>query len=163
MLNNWDRYGDKAIPKERLIKGNYYAGICRNANIARWDGEKFIHWREKFSNFFLEDIPYWELDGTFDGFIPIFTIFTIKSVREIDIDDYNAPYHIIVNGKKVDWEFSSISYEDICELTKMDPASTITMTITYIGDDLKGKTFTAGQYVAIRDNCIINAFYTGNS
>ena len=62
------------IPKKDLIKDYYYAGKCRNANIARWNGEHFTHWREKFGNVFLEDIEYWEEGHLFDEFIPIFSI-----------------------------------------------------------------------------------------
>lgn len=74
MLTNWDKWGDKAIPKHRLIEGYYYAGICRNANIARWSGTSFWHWRTKFNCIFIENIEYWDLEGTFDGFIPVFEI-----------------------------------------------------------------------------------------
>ena len=73
-MTNWDRYGDKAIPKDRLIPGYYYAGICRNAHIARWDGKKFVHWRHKFGRVFLETIEYWDINGIYDGFIPMFEI-----------------------------------------------------------------------------------------
>lgn len=161
MLNNWEKWGERAYPKKMLTKGHYYAGVCRNAHIARWDGEKFIHWREKFGNVFLEDIEYWDVDGHFDGFIPIFCI-GAELPKPIDYEYYNAPYHIIVNGAKIDWEFSSISYEDVCKLTGMDPSSIITMSVAYAGDDLADKSFTANQHVFVRDNCIINAFYTRN-
>lgn len=89
MKNNWDKYGDRAIKKEYLQTNYYYAGICRQANIARWDGEKFIHWRTKFASTFLEDIEYWDLDGQFDGFIPLFEI-GLELPKEIDIDKYNG-------------------------------------------------------------------------
>ncbi len=73
-MSNWDKWCDKAIPKSLLIKDNYYAGVCRNANIAKWTGEKFWHWRTKCGKTFLEDIEYWEEDGYFDGFIPLINI-----------------------------------------------------------------------------------------
>ena len=61
------------IPKDQLVDGNYYAGLCRNAHIARWSSEAnhFTHWRDKFGREFLEDIDYWTPDGFFDEFIPV--------------------------------------------------------------------------------------------
>jgi hypothetical protein len=49
------------IPKEQLEHGAYYHGECRNASIARWNGEAniFIHWRTKFSDVYPETIGYW--------------------------------------------------------------------------------------------------------
>ncbi len=65
-----------AIPKGRMEDGVYYAGKCRNANIAKWCAGKncFYHWRTKFAATFVEAIDYWEVDGQFDGFIPVFRI-----------------------------------------------------------------------------------------
>lgn len=57
------------IPKRSLIKNHYYAGKCRNAYIAKWDGEKF-----KFSNVYFENIDYWEPGHFYDEFIPLFDI-----------------------------------------------------------------------------------------
>jgi hypothetical protein len=56
------------ILKENLIKGEYYFGICRNARTARWDGEKFIHWRTKFGERFLEEIRCPEDENHYDVF-----------------------------------------------------------------------------------------------
>lgn len=75
-MTNWDIYGHLAYPKNLLTKNHYYAGKCRNAYIAKWDGEKFIHWRTKFGNTFLENIEYWDINGQFDGFIPLFDLGT---------------------------------------------------------------------------------------
>lgn len=66
----------KALPtsylkKEHLVKGNYYVGFCRNARIARWDGEKFLHWREKFGRIFVEEIRHPEDEAYFDVFQPV--------------------------------------------------------------------------------------------
>lgn len=72
-MDNGDRYLALCIPKDRLQVGMYYAGKCRNANIARWDGEKFVHWRYKFG-WMLDDIEYWDVDGRYDGFLPMFLI-----------------------------------------------------------------------------------------
>ena len=65
-----------AIPKAHLTDGFYYAGKCRNANVARWnaDDQQFYHWREKFGRTFVETIEYWDVNGTFDGFIPLFDL-----------------------------------------------------------------------------------------
>ena len=65
-----------AIPQARLVDGNYYAGRCRNANIARWNAQdqQFYHWRTKFNRTFIETIDYWVVDGQFDGFIPLFDL-----------------------------------------------------------------------------------------
>ena len=56
------------LPKCDLVKGNYYVGVCRNANIARWDGERFHHWRKKFGTRFVETIKHREDDEAFDVF-----------------------------------------------------------------------------------------------
>lgn len=54
--------------KSRLVKEAYYIGVCRNANIARWDGEKFWYWRVKWGRRFMEDIRHREDDAVFDVF-----------------------------------------------------------------------------------------------
>ncbi len=35
-ITNGDRYLQLCIPVDRLVIGHYYAGKCRNANIAKW-------------------------------------------------------------------------------------------------------------------------------
>jgi hypothetical protein len=60
-----------AIPKKDLRIGSYYAGTCRNANIARWDGDVFRHWREKFNDVFVEEIKHPEDEKAFDVFVPM--------------------------------------------------------------------------------------------
>lgn len=59
------------IPKTELVHGAYYHGRCRNAVIARWNGEKqrFYHWRHKFGMKFVEDIKAPEDDQYFDVFV----------------------------------------------------------------------------------------------
>lgn len=66
------RREDGAIAKESLVHGTYYYGRCRNASIARWDAVKgvFIHWREKFSRVYLEEIHCREDELHFDVFDP---------------------------------------------------------------------------------------------
>ena len=68
--------GTYAIPRLFLVYGNYYAGRCRNACIARWDAQAglFYHWRDKFGRKFIESIEYWDPAGRFDQFIPVFDI-----------------------------------------------------------------------------------------
>lgn len=45
------------IRKEDLVVGAYYRGTCREATIARWNGEIFIYWRSnKFGNMNTEEI-----------------------------------------------------------------------------------------------------------
>jgi len=46
------------IPIHSLEHGTYYYGRCRNAVVARWNGEegKFYYWREKFGFLSLETI-----------------------------------------------------------------------------------------------------------
>lgn len=61
------------IPLERLRDGAYYAGICRNARVARWNAtaKVFVHWREKFGRTFTEEIGYFTPGGQYDEFIPV--------------------------------------------------------------------------------------------
>lgn len=56
------------LPKTRLRPGAYYIGVCRNASVARWDGERFWYWRIKWGKRFVEDIRHREDDQTFDVF-----------------------------------------------------------------------------------------------
>jgi len=62
------------IPKNLLIPGHYYAGKCRQAVIARWNGTEFLNWRSKFGRTFIETISYWTPGGFFDEFKPLFDI-----------------------------------------------------------------------------------------
>lgn len=59
------------ISKKDLVHGQYYVGRCRNASLARWDGnrEVFVHWRTKFMDTFLEDIKCPEDDKLYDVFV----------------------------------------------------------------------------------------------
>ena len=65
-----DKYVPK-IAKKDLEHGAYYKGNCRNANEARWnaDKNKFVHWRTKFNNTYLEEIRHPEDDKLFDVFV----------------------------------------------------------------------------------------------
>jgi hypothetical protein len=58
------------IPKQDLKHGHYYKGTCRNAAIARWNGEEelFYHFRVKFGTTFIETINCPEDDDKYDVF-----------------------------------------------------------------------------------------------
>ena len=59
------------IPKSKLAHGAYYYGRCRNATIARWnaDVQRFVYWRTKFGESFVEEICHPEDDKVFDVFV----------------------------------------------------------------------------------------------
>ncbi|HET8688686.1 MAG TPA: hypothetical protein VFM18_18885 [Methanosarcina sp.] len=59
------------IQKENLEHGAYYKGRCRNASIARWNGETelFYHWRTKFGQRFIEEIRCPEDEQHYDVFV----------------------------------------------------------------------------------------------
>lgn len=59
----------EGLPITALVEGAYYAGRCRNATIARWDGMRFHHWRRKFGHEFIEKIEHPDNDSTFDVFV----------------------------------------------------------------------------------------------
>jgi hypothetical protein len=52
--------GRRILAKVQLRHGEIYKGRCRNATIARWNGEEqcFYHWREKFGRIYIETIRY---------------------------------------------------------------------------------------------------------
>lgn len=58
------------IPKGQLKHEVYYRGRCRNATVARWNGEnqKFYYRRTKFGHAFVETIQHREDDNVFDVF-----------------------------------------------------------------------------------------------
>ena len=64
------RAGDRKdwIPKEQLEVGAEYAGHCRNASKATWNGERFVYTRHKFGSSFLEEIECPEDDRGYDVF-----------------------------------------------------------------------------------------------
>ncbi len=59
------------IKKAELVHGAYYRGRCRNATIARWNGQAqfFVHWRAKYGMRYLETIHCPEDDDHYDVFI----------------------------------------------------------------------------------------------
>lgn len=58
------------LRKEDLVHGQYYFGLCRNAQIARWHAgaERFVHLRTKFGQTFYEAIRHPVDDRHFDVF-----------------------------------------------------------------------------------------------
>lgn len=73
------------IAKKDLIHGEYYAGTCRNASVARWNGkdEVFYHWRTKWDSKFIETIKHPDDEARYDVFFP-FEIAT--EYEEIPLD-----------------------------------------------------------------------------
>lgn len=63
------------IRKEYLMHGEYYAGECRNASVARWDkyNNCFVYNRTKFGLTFTETIkhPKDEINKSIDVFYPL--------------------------------------------------------------------------------------------
>lgn len=62
---------DAKIARKDLIHGAYYKGQCRNATEARWNENlgRFVHWRTKFGQTFLEEICHPEDEKRFDVFV----------------------------------------------------------------------------------------------
>jgi hypothetical protein len=61
------------LRKDALVHGSYYRGTCRNARLARWHGraERFVHWREKFGQRFLEAIAHPVDEQRYDVFLAV--------------------------------------------------------------------------------------------
>lgn len=59
------------IAKADLEHGAYYSGRCRNASEARWNAniQRFVHWRTKFNETFLEEICHPDDEKLFDVFV----------------------------------------------------------------------------------------------
>jgi hypothetical protein len=58
------------IAKADLIVGAKYAGRCRNASEAVWDGKYFIYTRYKFGDSYPEKIKHPEDESVYDVFEP---------------------------------------------------------------------------------------------
>lgn len=71
----------KYLTKTEMKDGEWYQGICRNAQIAMWDTklDKFRHLRNKFQ-WFMETIEHFDdvKEKRADGFIPV------KEIEKID-------------------------------------------------------------------------------
>lgn len=72
------------IEKKDLEDGEWYVGKCRNAHVACWHGDCFVHLRTKFGATFAEEINHPEDDDGFDCFIPIRKLDTDISDNEMD-------------------------------------------------------------------------------
>lgn len=70
-MSKLERFLPLAIKKVDLEVGAYYAGTCRNAAVAQWDGRVFRHWRTKFNSVFVEEIHHPEDEKIFDVFVPV--------------------------------------------------------------------------------------------
>ena len=83
-----DYENNYTIDKRFLNHGDYYAGDCRNANVARWDANNncFVYNRTKFGQTYTETIkhPMDETNKNIDVFYP--AIFLGANLpKEIDL------------------------------------------------------------------------------
>lgn len=67
-------YNKGILPKKELVENKYYFGNCRNANVAKWNGDEFVYMRHKFGSNFPETINHFEDDDGYDLFIPLHEI-----------------------------------------------------------------------------------------
>jgi hypothetical protein len=60
------------LAKNQLEHGAYYVGECRNSRVARWNSEKqkFVYWRTKLGETFIEEIKHQEDETKWDSFAP---------------------------------------------------------------------------------------------
>lgn len=73
------------LPRAELKAGAYYKGQCRNATVARWTGDRFVHWRAKFGRRFLEEIFHPDDDNIYDVFTPYYELTEV--VEEIPYEN----------------------------------------------------------------------------
>ena len=75
------------IAKQDLVHGAWYVGHCRNAEYAKWNGEKkhFVHWRWKFAVKYPETILHPEDDQVYDVFEPYEKVDKPDFVEEIEL------------------------------------------------------------------------------
>lgn len=73
------------LSRSSLIAGDYYIGMCRNASVARWDGQQFHHWRRKWGKDFIEQIKHPDDDQVFDCFVPVARALG-HEIREVPIE-----------------------------------------------------------------------------
>jgi len=60
-----------AIPKKDLVINQFYIGEHRNAQVAKWNGDKFVYMRTKFQNVYEDTCNHFEDDDGFALFVPI--------------------------------------------------------------------------------------------
>ena len=80
-----DITGRPILPRDQLRNGAYYKGRCRNATIARWNGECFYHWRERFGRIFIETIKY-----PTDETEPWWDVFAV--IEELPNPEFDIPF-----------------------------------------------------------------------
>ena len=78
---------DPVIPKQDLVIGEYYYGRCRNAKVARWDGQQFVYWRTKFKYVFKETIKCPEDDSVWDVFVAERVALPEEITKEITLEE----------------------------------------------------------------------------
>lgn len=69
-------YGMGLIPKYELVHGQWYSGICRNADKAVWNSasQKFFYRHTKFGSIFWDEVEHPEDDRGHDLFFPTVAI-----------------------------------------------------------------------------------------
>jgi hypothetical protein len=90
-----------AIPKKNLKIGVTYAGSCRNAEEAVWNGTEFEYQRSKWGETFIDAVPHFEDERYYDVFIPIYRI------SKINLDSKMSKHYFRHFTKK---DRSSFSY-----------------------------------------------------
>lgn len=79
-----------AIPKEKLEEGIWYYGGHRIATISMWNGKKFLYWRHKFGNIFVDTCEHFQNDDGYSLFVPIRKA-TIKEIMSKNNNDGEDP------------------------------------------------------------------------
>jgi uncharacterized protein (DUF433 family) len=81
--------GRPILTKGLLRHGAYYKGRCRNATIARWNGEEqcFYHWRDKLGRIFIQTIRY-----PTDELEPWWDVFDV--VEELPACKFEIPFDL---------------------------------------------------------------------
>ena len=70
----------KAIPRNKLVSGNWYSGVGRGSNVAMWTGDGFIYIDRKYDQWVVKECDHY-LDGApFGCFFPMKRIGTEPSL-----------------------------------------------------------------------------------
>ena len=80
-------FNREATPMQKadLIAGSYYIGVSRNAQVARWTGSEFRHWREKWGTQFIDTLKHRDDEDVFDVFDAWMRVDNEYQVREIPL------------------------------------------------------------------------------
>ena len=64
------------IPKKDLLAGHFYLGNHRRGKIGQWDAQqnRFLYWREKFSQCFIDSMEHFEDWSQYSVFVPIMEV-----------------------------------------------------------------------------------------